>query len=66
MRSRHIIAIAAILAVGFGVKLFFFSGPTAEANVDAVNGVRMDIAQMHQNIGDLPVQNVHDMSVGID
>jgi hypothetical protein len=46
MRSRYIIAIAAVLAVGFGVKLFFFSTPTAEANVDAVSSVRMDIDDM--------------------
>ena len=40
MISVHIIAIATFLAVGFGVKLFFFSSPTAEANVDAVTSVR--------------------------
>jgi hypothetical protein len=63
---RSLIAIATVLAVGFGVKLFFFSSPTAEANVEVVNSVRMDISQMHQNIKDLPVQQLNDMSVGID
>ena len=66
MRSRYIMAIAVVLAIGFGVKLFFFSSPIAEANVDAVSGVRMDISQMHQNVRNLPVQSVHDMSVAID
>ena len=36
MRSQHILAMAAVLAIGFGVKLLFFSAPTAEANVDVV------------------------------
>jgi hypothetical protein len=66
MRTRHIITIAAVLAVGFGVKLFFFSSPTAEANVDAINSVRMDISQMHQNVKNLPAQKLDDMSVGFN
>jgi hypothetical protein len=31
MRSRYAIAIVAVILIGFGVKLFFFSAPTAEA-----------------------------------
>ena len=63
MRSRHIIAITAVLAVGFGVKLIFFSSPTAEANVDAINSVRMDISQLHQNVKSLLPQRFRDMSL---
>jgi hypothetical protein len=36
MRSHHIIAIAIVLVVGFGVARFFLSSPTAEANVDTL------------------------------
>jgi len=66
MRSHQIVAIATVLAVGLGAKLLFFSSPTAEANVDALNSVRMDISQMHQNSKNLPVQKIDDMSVGVD
>lgn len=61
MRSHHIIAIATVLAVGVGVKLFFFSGPTAEANVHAVKSSSMDVSQMHVN-AKLPEQKIHDMT----
>jgi hypothetical protein len=66
MRAHHIIAIAAVLAVGFGVKLFFFSAPTAEANVDTINSVRIDISELHRNAKNLPVQQINDMSFGVD
>lgn len=66
MRSGYLIAIAAVLAVGLSVKLFFFSSLTAEANMDAINGVRMDISQMHQNAKNLPVRKFDDMSVGFN
>jgi hypothetical protein len=61
MRSHHLIAIAAVLAVGFGVKLFFPSNPTAEANVDAVKSVGMDISKISVTAM-LPEQKTHDMT----
>jgi hypothetical protein len=63
---RPLITVAVVLAVGFGVKLFFFSSPTAEANVDALNAVHMDISQMNQNAKNLPVQELDDKSIGVD
>ncbi len=33
MRTHHVIAVVAILVISFGVKVFFFSPPTAEAVV---------------------------------
>jgi hypothetical protein len=57
MRSHHAIAVAAIILVGFGVKLFFFT-PTAVAEV---HGVSMDISRMHEN-KTLPDQKLHDMT----
>ena len=61
MRAHHAIAIVAILVIGFGLKLTFFSSPPAEA-ARPVESVRMDISQMHQNIKNLPEQRMHDMT----
>ncbi len=33
MRARHVIAVVAVILISFGVKMFFFSAPTAEATV---------------------------------
>ena len=55
--AQYAIAVVAIILVAFGVKLFFFSAPPAEAGL----AVRMDIAKMHEN-SNLPVQHVHDMT----
>ena len=49
MRSHHIIAIAVVLVVGFGVARFFLSSPTAEANVDTLERFSMDVSKMHAN-----------------
>jgi hypothetical protein len=57
MRTRHVIAIVAAILVGFGLKLTFFSGPIAAADVGSVN-----ISEMHQNIKNLPVEKLHDMT----
>ncbi len=32
MRARHVIAVVAIVVLSFGLKMFFFSAPIAEAN----------------------------------
>jgi len=62
MRSSYFIAIATVLAVGFGVKLFYFSSPIAEANVDAAKSFRMDVSKMHVSTM-LPMQKAHDMTL---
>jgi hypothetical protein len=61
MRSHHIIAIAIVLVVGFGVARFFLSSPTAEANVDTLERFSMDISKMHANTN-LPDEKIHDMT----
>jgi hypothetical protein len=61
MRAHHAIAIAAVILVGFGVKLFFSSAPTAGADIRAGKGVSIDIAKMHEN-KNLPEQAMHDMT----
>jgi hypothetical protein len=58
MRAHHAIAIVAIVLIGFVLKLALFSAPTAEAEVS----LRMDTFQLQQNIKNLPVQKMNDMT----
>jgi hypothetical protein len=47
MRAHHLIAIALVLLAGLGLKLFFFSARTAEADTQAPSkSVSMDISQL--------------------
>jgi hypothetical protein len=62
MHAHHAIAIAAVILVGFGLKLIFFSAPIAEADVGSVKSVSMDIFQIHQNNKNLPVENFSDLT----
>ena len=41
MRAYHVIAIVAALLISFGVKMFFLSAPTSEANTHAVPSAGM-------------------------
>jgi hypothetical protein len=61
MRARHVIASAFILVL-VGVKLTFLAVPIAEADARSIESGGVDVLQIHQNVGKLPVQNVHDMS----
>ena len=36
VRSRYAIAVVAVILIGFGVKQFFFSAPTAEAGISVI------------------------------
>ncbi len=62
MRVHHAIAIVAIILIGFGLKLTFFSAPAADANARSDEGVRMDVSHMQQSIKGLPEQKMHDMT----
>jgi hypothetical protein len=62
MRAYHAIGIVAVILVGFGLKLLFFSAPSAEADLRGVRSADMDIFQMHQNNKTLPEQKIHDMT----
>ena len=33
LRAHHVIAVVTVILISFGVKMFFFSAPTAEADV---------------------------------
>ena len=60
MRIHHAIAVTAAILIGFGVKLFFFPAPIAEADASGVKSSSMNVLQMHSK--GLPVQKVSDMS----
>ncbi len=62
MRARHVIAIVTVILVGFGLKLTFFSAPIAAADVASVKSVSMDVFELQQNIKNLPVEKLHDMT----
>jgi hypothetical protein len=61
MRARHVIAVAFIL-VCVVVKLTFFAAPIADADARSIESWSVDVFRIHQSIGTLPVQYVHDMS----
>ena len=63
MRLHYAITVVAVILIGFGVKLFFFSAPSAEADLHAVKNGSMNVLQMHidhPNIKTLPVLDVKD------
>jgi hypothetical protein len=60
MRAHHAIAVAAAVLIGFGVKLFFFPAPIAEADAGEVKSSSLNILQMHHK--GLPVQKISDMT----
>lgn len=62
MRAHHVIAAVAFILVGAGVKLTFFSGPTAAVELGSVRNVSMDVSAMHQQIKNLPVEKINDMT----
>jgi hypothetical protein len=60
MRSHHIVAIAVVLVIGVGIKVFFF-GPRAEASLDTPTSASMNVLQMHNDAPkNLPTQKMHD------
>ena len=65
LRAHHVIAVVTVILISFGMKMFFFSAPTAEADIHAGPRASMDILQLHidhPNRNNLPVQKMHDMS----
>ena len=62
LRTHRVIAIAAILIISFGVKMFFLSAPTAEATTHAVPSASVNVLQMHRDVDtkSLPVQKMND------
>jgi hypothetical protein len=63
VHAHHVIAVVAAILIGVGVKLMLFTAPTAEADVLSVKSMGVDVAQLHRNAKNLPVQTLHDMSL---
>jgi hypothetical protein len=61
MRTRHIIAAIFILVL-VGAKLTSLAVPIAAADPRSSLGGSVDVFQIHQTAGALPLRNVHDMS----
>ena len=61
MRFNHVIAVAFILVLA-GARLTFFAVPIAQADARSIASGSVDVFQIHQTVGKLPLQNVHDMS----
>ncbi|MEH2522949.1 MULTISPECIES: hypothetical protein [unclassified Bradyrhizobium] len=62
MRAHPVVAVATLILVGVGVKLTFFSAPMAAADVRSTKSASIDVAEIHREIKDLPVENFHDMT----
>ena len=63
MRAHHIVAVVAAILIGVGMKLIFFTAPTAEADSNSIKSVGVDVSELHRNAKNLPVQKFHDMSL---
>jgi len=59
MRAQYAIAVVVVILVAFGVKLFFWSTPTAEADTSSVETMRID--EMYKN-ADFPQQEIIDLT----
>ena len=62
MRAHHAIAVVAIVLIGLGLKLTFFSAPPAEADARSVESLHMDVSQLQRNIENLPEHKMNDMT----
>ena len=62
LRAHHVIAVVAILLISFGVKMFFLSAPTAEADMRPVPSASMNLLQMQsdKDMRTLPQQKMND------
>jgi hypothetical protein len=58
MRAHHVIAVIAAILVGVGLKLAFFTAPTAEAVSLSVKRAGMDVSQV-RNVEASPAEKSH-------
>ena len=68
IRAHHVIAVLAVLVVGLGAKQFLFPPRQADADIQFVPSISMNVLQMHSGIDvkRLPVQKMNDMSLVFD
>ena len=59
MRKHHTITAIVVVLLALATKVFFFSAPT---DANAVTRTGLDVSTMHQSVGHLPVQKIHDMT----
>jgi len=64
MRAHHAIAVVAVILIGVGLKLIFFTAPTAEAVAFSVKSASVDVSGSHQNAknlsgGEIPRRATH-------
>jgi len=60
---KNVAVLVAAFLGGIGVKLIFFPTPKAEADLVLIESVRVDVSELHQNAGNLPVRKFHDMTL---
>jgi hypothetical protein len=66
MRAHHVIAVVAVLVVGFGAKQFFFPPVKAEADIPVAGMNLEQILIDHPNRNKFPEQKMHDMTFVFD
>jgi hypothetical protein len=62
MCTRRVIAVITVILAGVGLKLTYMSASIVEANSPSVRSAGLDLAQLHQSAGKLPVQKFEDMT----
>jgi hypothetical protein len=60
MRAHHVLAVAAMVAVGVGAKLVLSQPMKAEADIPPV--ASMNVLQMQIDHRNMAVQKIHDMT----
>jgi hypothetical protein len=60
MRSHHILALVAVLAVVIGLNWLFFFNRAAETQPEPGPNATQDVLQMQQQRKDLPVMEISD------
>ncbi len=63
MRAYHVIAVVAAILVGVGLKLIFFTAPTAEAVSLPIKSAGVDVSHLHQNVKNLAAEKSHGISL---
>jgi hypothetical protein len=68
IRAHHVIAVLAVLVIGLGAKQFLFPPRQADAGIQFVPTVSVNVLQMHSGIDvkSLSVQKMNDMSLVFD
>jgi hypothetical protein len=68
MRAHYLIAATAVFIIGLGATQFFFPPTKAEADLNVIPSIRMNVLQMQSEMDmkNLPEQKMHDMTFVFD